>query len=247
MKLFKIFAALVLGLSVSSAQAAIAAAGASLDWSSLVISSYALGPGVAPSISWSTVSTIISADTLSPNANQAASSFDWSSALVATAGNAATSAGASASSSNLSVLAGDTDYAPASIADSIAFRSGSFVVNGTGLVVFTINYATSALLQPGSLTPNYAYAYAGLSATKGTTVSTASDVIDLTAVNTNGNTISHTGGLSLALLVQNGDLYSFTAATKAKTAVSAVPVPSAVWLFGTAMISFLGIKRRQTA
>lgn len=246
MKLFKILAALCLGLSFTGAQAAVAASGATLDWSSFSVSTYALGPGSAPSITWSTVGTQLSAMTVSPNSSQSASSFDWSSALSVVAGNVATSAGASASSA-LSVLAGDTDDNASSVAHSQASRSGSFAVTGSGLVVISVNYLTSALLQPGSLSPNYAYAYAALTATKGTTVSTVFDEIDLTDVNTNGNTVTHSGTFNLALFVQNGDLFSFSAMTKADAAVTAVPVPSAVWLFGTAVLSFLSVRRTKTA
>ena len=39
---------------------------------------------------------------------------------------------------------------------------------------------------------------------------------------------------------------SFTALSVTTTAISAVPVPAAVWLFGTALIGFVGMARRTT-
>lgn len=243
MKLFKSLVFLIgLGFYASGAWAAQAAAGVAFDWSSLSVLAYALGPSAAPSVSRSGDSTGIHAETVSPTSFMTINAPNWTLSLLAgPVGNGVTVAGASADASGLNVLIGDSDQSAASIASANASRSASYAVTGSGLLVFSVNYTISALLQPGSLAPNYANAIAELLVVKGSVETKATDSINLASA---GN-VSRSGTLNLALLVQNGDVFSFSALAKAQAAVSEVPTPSALLLFGSAMLGFLGLNRRK--
>jgi len=74
-------------------------------------------------------------------------------------------------------------------------------------------------------------------------VDTGTEVFTLSSL----TTLSNTGMLSMTLEAVSGDFY-FKDSTLTATAVSAVPVPAAAWLFGSGLLSLAGFARaRQKA
>lgn len=126
-----------------------------------------------------------------------------------------------------------------------AYRTATFEVNGYGLLLFTADYAISAAID-GHPDDN---AYAEVKFGAGYDSPNAYDFINaksyffLEGWRSSADQISKSKTLALALLVNGKDIISFRADSNVR--VNAVPVPAAVWLFGSALVGLISVGRRR--
>lgn len=250
--LTKSLSILTLSLAVGSAEAAVASASASIDWSTFTVTGYAMGPTPGPTISWNNQSTSVSATSYQPNNNQYNSSSDWTSSIAASASSGTlSSASALADAGQLVASAQDTDVDINNSSSSWSYRYGDFTVSGNGILVFSVDYSLATSLVPGDLTyTNYANTGVFLSVQNYSQVSngyfTAQQNIYLDDGNVGQSPLKKSDTLYLALVVKDGDAYHFQGEAYASSnAASVVPVPSAVWMFLSAIGGFIGVTRRR--
>lgn len=262
----KLFILVFLGMTTGNAEATVvgpyASAEATFDWSSFSVQAYALGPGAAPSVTWSNQFSSVIAMTQAANVYQ--SSADWSTSLHKTAGNTATQALAGADATTLhasALVTNSTDYAGAT-----SYRSGGLNVTGNGLLVFSMHYSLDAALVPDASSTFNNSATAGVDFFAQRTGSnahseffSANSALNLNSGNTGTSPVHLTGVLNLALLVSHGDQLDFLADSRASASlgtmqpimpigipVSSVPLPGAVWLFLSAGAGLLSLTRRKS-
>lgn len=254
--LTKSLSILTLSLAVGSAEAAVASASASIDWSTFTVTGYAMGPTPGPTISWNNQSTNISAYSYKNNFQfdnyQYNSSPDWTSNIAASISTGAvSSSSALADATQLVASASDTDVGINSSSGSNSSRSGDFTVSGNGILVFSVNYSLAVGLVPGDLTNNnYANAAVYFSienySQNGSGNFTANQSIYLSDWSASQSPLNKSDTLYLALVVKDGDTYNFNGQVNANANVaSVVPVPSAVWMFLSAIGGFIGVTRRR--
>lgn len=236
---------LALSLAVGTAEAAVATASATLNWSTFNVSSIAIGPNPAPSIIWSNQSTWVYANTQDPADTQSGWANDWISPLAVTANpSGSTTSSASENGGALVSTAYDSNLSWPSQAWSQAYRSGDFSVTGSGILLFSVDYSlTASLTAPGDSASASVNLYAHRTGSNFT--ASAYDSVYLSSWNVSLSPLNVNDTLFLALFVQDGQNYHFNGS--AYSSASAVPVPSAVWLFLSAVVGFLGVNRRKQA
>lgn len=247
-KIGKVLPALVfMGLAVSNAEAApVAIAEAVMDWSKFSVTAYD-----SASLVWNSQTAYVSAS--ADGDYQSNSLGNWGSISV-TAGNAATKAQSETSATgNLRSYAMDANTSESSTANANSYFQGDFTVAGDGIIVFKVPYTLSATLNPGD--SSYNYANAGVSfyineysdATSSGSVS-ANKYVYLYDWNAGLNSpVNKSGVMSLAIVVNGGDNFSFNAQTYAYAKVNSapVPVPAAAWLLGSGLLGLVGVSRRR--
>jgi len=257
MKVKAKLAAVVIGsMAVFNVEAAssapLANAAATFDWNTFAVTAYPIGPDLAPVLTWSNQSSTVFAQTNTDNQNSSAD--DWTTALAKHVGNTATFSDAKADTSVLHSYSEDSDLSSASQTSSSAYRLGDFSVAGNGFLVFSINYTLDSSLEPGNDYSNHYNSYANASVYLQMQKITSNvnnqyfAVVDSVYLDQNNFTNSpvHSGGaLNLALLVNNGESYHFTAGNSSSVNVSSIPLPSAVWLFMSALLGVLSLTRRK--
>lgn len=219
-----------IGAAVSSP---IADASASFDWSTFSVS----GLTTLDSNYYSLVNASYNADSATNSAG------DWVSPLSISSGSQVTWSQADANASVLHSYVNDNDtLSTGGVVSSNAYREWNFLAAENGNVTFSINYNLNTTLVPGDNNPdNFTFAKVALGwlDADGNTIDSLNDTLDLA-----GNKF---GTFTYTLAVFAGQAYTFSADTYASANVSAVPLPSAVWLFLSAMMGFLGLSRRKSA
>lgn len=262
MKNFKRQSALIGGLlmamNASAAWSSTTFAKALIDWNSLKIRT--LGFDANPTYTLAN---------LSSNSSAASNSADWQSwdALTSTRGKLF-----GASTSGDGVGSGSAS----------ANRGGNLTVSGSGFLMIAAKYQVSAGINGISCQDYYCYDQ---------NAATASVGFDLVNTSNGGNNQSHAlqtvslggypnsglitdkkeGILSVGVMVNNGDILSFSSAVSASArevftnpienptsssgytlvnfpysiTLTAVPLPGAVWLFGSAAVGLLGLSRQR--
>jgi len=259
MKMKTKLAAVIIGsMAIFNVEASVsvpmASASATIDWSTFAVAGYPIGPNTAPVITWNNQYSSVYAYT--DTDNQSDSAGDWTTGLVKHAGNIPTFSDAVATTSALHSYSEDSDLSSANQAYSRANRSGDFSVAGSGFLVFSVNYTLDASLEPGNdpsnYYNNYSSAYVYLQAQKiASNVNNqyfgVSDNVFLNQDNFTDSPLHSGGALNLALLVNNGEAYHLWAVAGSDANVSSVPLPSAVWLFMSALLGVLGLTRRKSS
>ena len=259
MKMKTKLAAVVIGsMAMFNVEASVsvpmASASATIDWSSFAVAGYPIGPNPLPVITWSNeYSSVYAYTDTGSESNYAA---DWTTELVKHAGNIATFSDAVADTLVLHSYSEDADLSSTSQANSSAYRQGDFSVAGSGFLVFSVNYTLDASLEPGNDTSNYNNNYANanvylqaqkIASNVNDQYTNVGDSIYLYEYNFANSPVQSGGTLNLALLVNDGEAYHISAGAGSSANVSSVPLPSAVWLFMSALLGFLGLTRRKSA
>jgi len=246
-----IFVLILTSLVFSQAQASpYAMVKTTIDWSSFSITSLGIDEGVAPSIHWETRITSLYSDVYSTNSDSV-ESFDWDSSLTTLIGNATTSANTHSSLSVLHTYAYDADLSDGFGAFSNNERSGNFTVSNDGVMVFSFNYSVDARLEAGNYYEGWNVARANVGITLGIIYSndslqTVSDFIPIeyTENSSSSQHYEHSGTLSLTRVVKPGEHYFFIANNAGYASVySPVPLPTGAWMFLSAVLGFMGLKR----
>jgi hypothetical protein len=181
---------------------------------------------------------------------EASASIDWSgfqiidllnSGITYSLPGSFTNLSSSSSTSNVSGVVSAANDQQSGTLMIIAAPTGSL----PDLLELKVPYSLSANLNPADGSPNYADALASLSLIGAGQTLISQQVVDLSVA---GSSSLSNNYLTLLVQVSNGESFTLTADTQTSavvTSASAVPVPTAFWLFGTAIMSFLGLKRRK--
>ncbi|MBS3965186.1 MAG: hypothetical protein KGZ80_11995 [Methylomonas sp.] len=241
----KTLSVLALTLAVGSAEAAVATASATINWSTFNVRFIAIGANPAPSITWSGQNAWVDAATQVPADSQSDWVGDWTNPLAVTANpSGSTTSSASANVELLTSFTYDSNLSWSSQAWSSAYRGGDFSVTGSGILLFSVDYSlTASLTAPGDSASASANLYAYRTGSNFS--ASAYDSVYVGRWNANQSPLNVNDTLHLALFVQDGQNYNFT--SSAYSSASAVPVPSAVWLFLSAVVGFLGVNRHKRA
>ncbi|NOV31714.1 hypothetical protein [Methylomonas sp. ZR1] len=249
-----LFSILVLSLCLAqSAEAATVSASAVIDWSTFKITAIDIGNGL-PTVTWSN-----QYDTSQVNNGYYNNAYDsaanWSSGTSTTESLSTSTYSRSASSATSinqinanAALNGSFPYQSLS-ASSSSQRSGSFTVQGSGLLIFEANYSLMGDLgasSNASASFNLSYYNGGNSG----------------SVNQNVNQYLSTGSaavtendiLSVALVFKDGWSGSFSANTSASVygydygtgGGGSVPLPGAFWLFGSVLAGAASLRSANT-
>ncbi|MEQ1620106.1 MAG: hypothetical protein ABL919_01785 [Methylococcales bacterium] len=242
MKMKKNLTAVIVGsmamLNVETALSApITSASASFDWNSLLIES-------------------VSSDAFISGFSTPVTTLNFNS------GDSETGSQAVDSNSVLTSSAFDTNLSDLSSANSMALRSMKFTVScndsSSCSFNFSIPYSLSATLEDpiNSIANSFANAGFSLGITDAGSTTYASEEVFINLYSGNGNNSfgNPSGWLSTSLEnVDDGSTFTFWALaltevnlteTVETANVSAVPLPSTVWLFISAMMVVLGLTRR---
>ena len=262
MKIFKTFkkqtlvaiSGLTMILNAGIASSSIPQASAMIDWSTFKITGYAL-PGSNDPVPTYT----LNGQSSYSNSNVS----DWLSWSADTANNASSFAASVEGTATGSGSAGVT-------------RSASLSVSGTGLLWITASYALNAAINSTIDNGGYYWWY-------NPNTASASVSFNLSNYSSNSSSYSNTqanigltgnqwwygnptptsdhkeGTLSVGVIVNNGDLLSFSSAVNAAAydnglafaniplTPEALPVPAALWLFGSVLLGFVGLCRHKQA
>lgn len=223
-----------------------------IDWNSFLVTSSGIGDGLAPTIHWEKQYTSLNSQVYLTNSDLG-ESFDWGASLSTHIGNATTSAYTDASLSVLHTYAYDADLSDEFGAFSNNERSGNFTVTSEGVLVFSFNYSVDASLKAANYYEGWNVAKANVGITLGKiygndsdSLQTVSDFIpiDYTENPSSSQHYEHTGTLSLTRVVKPGEHYFFIANNAGYASVySPVPVPTGAWMFLSAIIGYVGLKR----
>lgn len=235
------------------ANAALATASVTLDWSTFSVAYIPDGSNPSPSITWSDLSSNTSSRITSSSTSSDPFQYapDWSTSLTTHAGNAAVFSDANITATTLHSYSEDSDLSANSFPNSQSYRNGSFGVSGSGTLVFSVNYILDAVITSGvsatPSTPNQATSAALIYVSNLTSnaLVTAEELLSLIPGGTIGSPAHQEGTLSLSLLVNDGEQYSFLAGAQTNANVSAVPVPAAIWMFSSGL-TLIFLKRRQS-
>lgn len=246
-------ALVLLGLSIGNSYAApVATAEAFMDWSKFSVSTVYGSANIA----WSNQTSTVDAYTYSPDDSQWAYPDNWNPSNVI-AGNSTTQSQSAASTSGLRSYVIDSNTTESSAAGAYSSLSGDFTVSGSGVIIFSVPYILSATLIPGGTQMNFYsdYADAGVSfsvyeyssASSGSLY--AEKYVSLDDQNAAlDSPISKSDTLTLAMVVKDGDHFSFYANNYANANVlTSVPVPTSIWLLGSGLLGLVGVARRKTA
>ncbi|WP_445372350.1 VPLPA-CTERM sorting domain-containing protein [Methylomonas sp. HW2-6] len=246
---YMLFAGLSLLQFNNEANAALAQASATIDWSSFQITLAGNGTDPAPTIVWTylTSNSVSRLTSTSQPGDPFQYAFDWTSPLHTELTSGGTSTASSISGLSLQSQASDGNLSPSTWARSDNHRYGEFQVFGTGSLSFSVDYVLDAAIEsPGiasGATPNQAVVNASLylSDLGGNQPQTAEEYLTLLP----GDLPAHKEGtLLVTLQIEDGEKYAFSANTSANANVSAVPVPAAAWLFGSGLIGLMAARKR---
>jgi len=215
----------VLGLTISSAQALEtsppkAISEASFDWGTFSVTTSAApnSSEPAPTIQW------IYQDTYATSNSQKNKTIGWDTSLeIAENG---ISSWSRINVGTVHSYAKDINVSADSKAWSSSYRVGGFKVTGKGIVTFSANYALSSVLSPGSELPSYADSAALITIKDANDIELVSqkDSVDLNNSNANANSngITKANKFIVSLNVQDGQQYKFSADIHAKAGLSNV-------------------------
>ncbi|MBU2571469.1 MAG: VPLPA-CTERM sorting domain-containing protein [Gammaproteobacteria bacterium] len=211
------------------------AASAFLDWSTFNITAIDLGSGI-PDYSYSDKYTEVDVEVDALHNWQYDFENDWTSPISVSLG------GSNAQADESQMLASTQTsygYGLASVD-----RHATIEINGSGLLLFTADYDISAVIDGQS--GDYAFAgvnfWADIFSQNGLETMTTSSFLELETFGF-ADQESKSKTLGLAFLVNDGDTILFSANSFAN--VTAVPVPAAVWLLGSALIGLISVGRRR--
>lgn len=211
------------------------AASAFIDWSTFKITAINLGSGM-PDYSLSDKYTEVDVEVDALDNWQYDFENDWTSFISVSLG------GSNAMANESQMLASTQTsygYGLASVD-----RHATIVISGSGLLLFTADYEISAAIDGQA----YDYAFAGVNfwadifSQNGLETMSASSFLELEPFGF-ADQVNRRKTLGLAFLVNDNDTILFSANSFAN--VTAVPVPAAVWLFGSALICLISVGRRR--
>ncbi len=243
--------AVIASLAMGSTQAAVSSPGtaeATIDWSTFSVTGYASGGAPLPTIIWNTPSqlTALSASTLYPDDFQSFDVSDWNSALVRNAGNTTTRASSDVNADLLRSHSYDIGSDESSAFGDVQ-RSSLFSVSGNGVLVFSVAYKleastpdTSETIDPSSSQATVSFVVKPFTPTS--EIFSSED--NVTVGQWHPGSDFREGVLTLGLVVQDGQEFSFNAMAKTNAYISAVPLPQAVWLFGAGLMGLLSMAKR---
>lgn len=246
--------AVVTCLVMGNTQAAVSTPGtaeAKFDWSTFSVTGYSTGVAAAASVTWNELSqeTSIYANTfIDGDEGLSDNAVDWNSTLAINTGNTATNANSNASATILHSFSSDQGVTDGSSAEGYIQRMGNFSAVGSGLLVFSVGYtldvSTPESAETTDPTSNSATVKFVINPTEASQVFTSED--NVTVGQWHPGSDQRNGTLSLALLVQDGQQFSFNARaeTRADVTAAVVPLPQAVWLFGAGLMGLLSIAKR---
>lgn len=214
----------------------VAIASSSFDWSTFAVSSYPLGSSSIPVVTWSNQYTALVSNDFTEFV------YDWNSSVSNTSGTDSNWTQTTVDQFSLNSYVQDSDPFRDNSPSSYSYRYGNFSVAGSGILIFSVDYSLFSFLVSGSDWLNFADAGVSMFANKissnhlGQSFS-AADSIHLNQQDETLNPAQRTGTLNLALVVNDGDYFDFTARNNAYAATSSVPLPSSIWTFFLGAIS----------
>ncbi|MDO8844991.1 hypothetical protein [Methylicorpusculum sp.] len=206
-------------------------ASASIDWSTFTIATLGLD-GYSFSDEW----TNVYADAW-PN-----SDWNWADDWISPISASVQGASAVADASQL--------FASADSSDGFSYasttRGATFEVVGAGWLLFSADYVISAAKDghPDDYADASVSFWAYIDSQNGGESSSSYSSVSVGDWLGSANESSKSKKLGLALLVNEGDIIHFNAYASAYA--SNVPVPAAVWFFGSALVGLISYGRRKT-
>ncbi|MBD9359651.1 hypothetical protein [Methylomonas fluvii] len=253
-----LFSILVLPLCLAqSAEAATVSASAVIDWSTFKITAIDIGNGL-PTLTWSNQYDNSQVNYgYYYNANDSAA--NWSSGTSTTEGLSTSTYSRSASSATSineinanASLNGAFPYQSLS-ASSSSQRSGSFTVQGSGLLIFEANYSLMGDLGASSNASANSNASFNLSYYNGGNSGSVNQNVSR-YLSTGSAPVTENDILSVALVFKDGWSGSFSANTSASVygydygtgGGGSVPLPGAFWLFGSVLAGAASLRSANT-
>ncbi|WP_446810461.1 hypothetical protein ACH50O_02400 [Methylomonas sp. 2BW1-5-20] len=238
------------GFNTDAAASANATAEATIDWNSFRVTS---GTDVNAGIAWYDKSSRVDTRMDTPYGEGTYSS-DWVTPLTSLqtgSGIRLLTSKADVDPYLLHAYSQDIDPAFGDAVTTESYRTGSFTGAGTGATTFSVDYSMNIGLVPGSGTNDVAAAWVLLVVNDfgdpNRSLSSRKDLF-LNANLVGSLPTQATGTLSVTLPTTSIGRISFRVTTHAYanvSGVSQVPLPSAVWLFGSAALMLVGAHRRQ--
>ncbi|WP_020483915.1 hypothetical protein [Methylomonas sp. MK1] len=252
-----LFSLLVLPLcAVQSAEAATISASAVIDWSTFKITAIDIGNGL-PTLTWSNQNDNSQVNYGYYYANDSAA--NWSSGTTATETVSTSSYSKSASSSTSiseiksnAFIDGVFPYQGLS-ASSNSQRSGSFTVQGSGLLLFEANYSLTE--DVGTSSNSWANSDISFNLSYYNDGHSGSVNHNINRYISNGSApVAETDVLSVALVFKDGWSGNFSANTSVSVSGydygsgggGSVPLPGAFWLFGSALATAASLRSART-
>ncbi|QSA96454.1 hypothetical protein [Methylococcus sp. EFPC2] len=265
-KVLCVLAGLMLSSVFQTASASLITAHATLDWSSLTVTPIDTGSGL-PTLTWYTRSdnSNLSSNFYSGLSDSAAS---WTSGTLTSQTNITSrytlgmrSSTSTATLSTESSLTTATGGYLSQYWNEGSERSGSFRVQGDGVLLFQINYAVDAdtdSTRAGSVTTN-AWLAVSTSSVNSSNFGSETAQSNKTLYNrsSGSNSLTDSGVLTVALFFHDGWFGNITGKTYINGYVNgsegsgggggSVPVPSLFWLFCASLGGLLRLAKRPTA
>lgn len=237
-------------------------ANGSINWSQFSVVGIDIGHGT-PTVTWHFQDSSVSMQVFAQSGadtgftSQFSNINNWSTLLGASGSLLGGHANADAGAATLS--AQSSSGLGFSSTSASASRGGSFSVNGTGLLVFSVPYTLSSITSIDFDAPfgdsGSAFGQLSISASSfsfGQDSSSSESVYANTFASFPGDTqsLSFSGILFAALSVYDGGsgVFSVSASTNtggflSQAATSAIPVPAAVWLMASALLALIGLRK----
>jgi hypothetical protein len=238
------------GFNTGAAANASATAEVTVDWNSFRVTS---GTDVNAGIAWYDKSSRVDTRMDTPYGEGTYSS-DWVTPLTSLQTGSGIRLLTSKADVDPYMLHAYSQYVDPAFGDAVtteSYRTGSFTGAGTGATTFSVDYSMNIGLVPGSGTNDVAAAWVLLVVNDfgdpNRSLSSRKDLF-LNANLFGSLPTQATGTLSVTLPTTSIGRVSFKVTTHAYanvSGVSEVPLPSAVWLFGSALLALAGAHRRQ--
>jgi hypothetical protein len=231
------------------AGAAVISASASIDWSTFKITPIDIGNGL-PTLTWNsqTDSSCVGTTFCGLGSDYASNASNWSTGTSATESRATSIASASTSISQLNAAGSINDSPNRSLSTySSSQRLGEFTVQGNGLLLFQANYslAVDAGTAPGasgySLVSFQLFSSNSNDGVRGNTGQAFYQNI-----HSGSPPVAEKGILGEPVIFQDGWTFEFIANTSVSVNVvspNPVPLPTAFWLFGSALAGVAALQR----
>jgi hypothetical protein len=226
----------------SGAAFSASSASAWIDWSTFKITPISVSSGLpiySLSDEYSEVGVVSASDWDNWEDTQYGTAYDWTSPISGSL--ASSKAQADASELIATAKTSDGDF------EAFTLRSATIEAAGSGILLFSVDYAISAEIDGDPLDFALALVFfeAELLTVDGWESTSAYSQVHLEGSWSAADLISKSKTLTLSLLVNEGDIISFSANSYAN--VSAVPVPAAIWFLGTALVGLISVGRRTKA